>query len=254
MIVNADTQLSRNDTRLFIYDESGRVINPQYVTYSVSSTDGSYHSGLDRPALLNTDGSYFIPWQTPSKSGPFIITWSYRIESRIITVTSHIFVLNPNDVDRMNEFVGVDLDSSVSKVFLSNTDLTPGDLRISFRDDYGQLQDPFVVYWSIFDSAGSVLMKKMVAEKASLGRYYAAWRTVGRTGDYKIFWEWCDTNTSPLVSKSMDFSIVNPRHPTVFGSSGCSCRCDCNMPVCGCSCVCQKVNVKFDSNWCQNGC
>jgi hypothetical protein len=96
-------------------------------------------------------------------------------------------------------------------VFLADTKLSRGDLRLFLTNQNGHPQDAYDVRWTIYLSGGiQISGKSLRAIKAKTGEYYAPWRVEDKTGNYQIVWEWKENPGYPTLTKTENLFVVNP--------------------------------------------
>lgn len=99
-------------------------------------------------------------------------------------------------------------------VFPSETNLGPQDLTIHFSDEFGQISDVKILKYTIYNSIGDkVSGKSLNASKFGVGYYYAPWKTLEKSGTYRIDWEIYDCNCSIQKIISNYFYVSNKRNP-----------------------------------------
>ncbi len=225
----ANRSFSRGDLTLFLTDSSGLPQDGYDVRWTVYRKDGTAASGLSVPAVKASTGEYHAPWGCAGAGGCYQIEWRYSASPGAPRQSwrQGFFVLEGSGgcCTRSNAPAGSS-PSSECGTFFSGQPLGPGDLCLQVVDDDGVPTQAFLVLWSIVDSCGCpVTQRAQTLCGDALGRYCACW-TPGRTGSFKVKWEWMVDEDSPMESSCSPFSVVNP--PALISR--------CGVPVSNFSC------------------
>jgi hypothetical protein len=206
--------LSRGDLRLYLSNDSGYPQDAFEVLWTVFASDGVLTSGKRLPAIRAKVGEYYAPWFANAKNGNYRIDWEVRPESGLPArrFTEQFFVVDPSSygcqplteeaIPKPGEFT-----------YLSGYTTRRGDLPLFLKNSDGVPINAFAVFWTIYDAVGRCVSPKTYAVNACLGEYYAVWHISVCSGDYLITWEWMACSDSPLESRSMRFSVINPPNP-----------------------------------------
>jgi hypothetical protein len=214
--------LSEDGLTLKLTNDLGYSKDAAVVDWTIFSIDGEPISGLNLPASKSKTGEYYAPWQA-RKSGDFVIKWNYKEDFGGLTITKsqNFFIVDPNNY--VNGFVIGNGAPRGGGAFLTGQVLGRGDLPLYIKDEDGLPADAFSVCWTILNVVGRAVSSKNIANRYSLGEYFASFFVNQSTGNYSILWEYQETSTSPITSVKQDFCVVNPLAPCSFPVVICSC-------------------------------
>jgi hypothetical protein len=97
-------------------------------------------------------------------------------------------------------------------IFLSQSDLTKGGLKLFLSNDLGQSQDAASVRWTVFSmtTGERISGERIQAVKKDVGQYCATWYSDVPTGSYKVLWEIEFDSTSEPQQLYQPFYVVDP--------------------------------------------
>lgn len=103
-------------------------------------------------------------------------------------------------------------------VFLAQTKLSKGDLRLYLTNSDGYPQNAFDVRWTVYATDGTQISgKNLCAIKANTGEYYAPWQVINKSGNYYVKWQWHEESGDSISTISENFFVVNL---SSYGSCG----------------------------------
>jgi len=209
------SRLSRGDLRIYLSNDLGQAQDAFDVRWTVFGFDGSKVSGKDLPAIRAKTGEYYAPWYSDVKNGNYRIEWSVIPESGQLPrkFTEQFFVVDPSSYGPCEPLNPNDIPERGGFTYLSGTFLGRGDLPLFLKSPEGLPADAFAVFWTIYDAVGRSVSPRTIATRAAMGEYFVQWNVCVCSGDYLVTWEWMAFADSPLESKSMRFSVINPINP-----------------------------------------
>jgi hypothetical protein len=210
------TNLSRGDLRLYLTNENGYQQDAHSVKWTVYAHDNSQVSGKSLPAIKETVGSYYAPFFTDVKNGSYRVEWEIQKESGdpVQRILERFFIVDPSSYQCCpTKICGDGVPAPHENTYLTGSILGRTDLPLYLKNSSGVSSDAFAVFWTVYNAVGCPVVHKTQASHAATGEYYASWRVDVCSGDYTITWEWMQDAVSPLESKSMRFSVIDPCKP-----------------------------------------
>jgi hypothetical protein len=231
-LISSNSELSKNGLTVSIKNASGLPVNISGITYSIVSIANAPVSGANLPAISQGNGIYYASWSPQVPNGSYKIIWSIPgglpIEKLFFVVDksaypctkSSPYGVKPNAIPPYG-----------SKTYLANYQLTPSDLRVLFTNSSTNLPvDPYEVFWTILDKNNCTFISRTTASKNGVGDYWVNWLVRGRSGDYKVIFEYTEYAGAPINTVLSEFSIICPKTPEPENKP-CGCK-----PVISCNC------------------
>ena len=217
-LIPRGTELSRDNLIIRLSNDKLQPINVDSVSYTILTMDGMPLSGLDLPAISQGDGTYYAPFNASVPNGNYICRWTvtvgnevYVFNEGIFIVDKYTYVCSPGSPYCLKPEA---IPDPRGKTFLSGQQLTPDDLRITFRDSVNNvLTDPYLLYWTLFNSNRCAVTPKQEASRFSTGIFWANWLVTGESGDYEIRWDYKQNSNSAINTAILPFSIINTKKP-----------------------------------------
>ena len=103
--------------------------------------------------------------------------------------------------------------------FLIRHGLSKDGIKLCLSNEYGYASNADSVKWTILDSCGEIISGKSIpAINSSVGEYYAPFFTDTKNGNYSVYWEIQETNTSePRVVIEPIFIIDPSSYSQLYG-------------------------------------
>jgi hypothetical protein len=211
----ANTNLSRGDLRLYLTNLDGHPQDAYDVRWTIYASGGVQVSGKGLKAIKVGTGEYYAPWKVTNETGNYQIEWKFKENPGCpeLVKIENLFVVNTSSYDTTGPITADGVPNWGEFTYLTGSLLGPGDLPLYLTDENGFPINVFGVFWTIYNAVGSPMTTRTAAINAAVGEYYAQWYVDVTSGDYIITWEWLREVDSPLESRSMRFSIVNPASP-----------------------------------------
>lgn len=106
--------------------------------------------------------------------------------------------------------------------FLSQSNLSRGDLSLILTNDLGYRVDPYSVKWTVFTNTGiRVSGNRLPAIRAGTGEYYAPWGICAKGGCHQITWEYQIEPGCEVIQHSESFFVID-RNRFCCSSAACS--------------------------------
>lgn len=210
----ASSKVGKGELRLYLTNQNGYPQDAFDVRWTIYAIDGAQISGARLCAIKANTGEYYAPWEVVNNTGNYYIKWEWVEEFGESEFTSeNFFVVNLASYGPSCSISPDGYPAPGKFTYLSGSLLGPGDLPLYIKNDDGFPVDPFAIYWTIYNAAGGMISSKTPATRVAVGEYYASWLVSVFSGDYAITWEWLEQSDSPLVAKTMRFSVVNVCSP-----------------------------------------
>ncbi len=177
-------------------------------------------SGLRIPATRVGPGRYYAPWGCYGSGGCYRIDWEFSGDPGDArqSLRQDFFLLEGSGCCTICSPSPSGSDPAACGSFYAGQCLGPDDLVVRILDEDGLPSQAFVVFYTIFDSCGRlVLGRSQAAPGSAVGGYYAPWRTYA-SGNFQVKWEWMLSVDSPFESICACFSVVDP--PAFFSVCG----------------------------------
>ena len=209
----AGSRLSKGDLALRLRNEFGYPKDAVNVRWTISSLNGGKVSGNKLPAIKLTAGEYYAPWLVVKKNGNYKIEWEYQERSGGPTVLEEqqFFVINPSSYQCANEICQDGTPDSNGLTFLTGTVVGKNGLTLFLKNGEGLPEDAAAVFWTILDVLDRPVTIRAHAGMGDTGEYFAPWVVDANTGNYSIFWEYKETESSPLTATRQKFCVINPQ-------------------------------------------
>jgi hypothetical protein len=208
--------LTRGDLQIKLHNDLGYLQDGVNVRWSITTFNGDPVSGSKLPAIKQDTGTYYAPWQSNVKNGNYVIRWEYQDDfcGPVRCAEQNFFIVDPSSYNCTPcRVCDTGFPEKGGFTFLTGSLLGQGDLPLYLKDGAGLPADAFMVFWTVLNAAGKPISPRTIADRASVGEYFASWFANVQSGNYRIKWEWQETADSPQTSSCIDFSVINPALP-----------------------------------------
>ena len=207
--------LSAGGLALTLRDEQGRLLDPQFVLWTVSSAhDGRQVSGYRMRAVRRGVGQYYAPWWADDPTGAYEIAWEYQRGPcfPIERAVERFFVMDlENPTDQSRHVRG--LPPPGGHVFEPRSKIGGNDMTLRLTGADGCPRDAYNVTWSVECELGRVLVCDQPAVRLGTGVYGVDWYVNVCGGQFRVRWKWAEFPGGPLSQGVDTFQVVNSVDP-----------------------------------------
>lgn len=213
VVYTPSQQLTKNDLNIFVRDDSGDMLDPAEIYYTIVDVDkNNIYNNTQMIPDQECKGWYWANIEIPGgiPVGTYIVQWYIQdtVTSTLQMIEQKFAIVKKQGKVSFTPMIG-------GVVYYPGQTLSEKDLYITVRNSLGNQVDPFEVSYEIFQRINGmdILISPPSQQplRLGVGHYYSNYMVPGDAlpGDYFIKWTFLETPSSETSYATQEFAVVD---------------------------------------------